>query len=307
MISQVSGVLVKESKLVASDKRTYEVFDFDSWGDLLEYADKRESFYCGGGGGGVPASRREGYDRIEFTGTESWQQAYDLAVFGWKDGSVRAGKLSSALVERIGSLVERFHVHLEHVGIDFDMPLVLQGQPEHWYNFESTIEHGTGGIVRIVFNNTVSSGVSRDVLIARGAAVAALVELLEVAGKRVEVTLLSANGGQSRHNEKAYVWRTIVKQAGTPLDIDRLTYALAHPSAFRRVFFSVYEGHKEFIEANSWGYGRVIEAPKEMHGDIYIGSAFLYDTQWENPDSATKWILEKLREQGVKLNTPSES
>ena len=287
-------------------QREVKVFTFADWGDLLEYSDKRESKYnISRGYEKTPASRRSakdgGYYEEDWYQTKDFAEALNLAINGWPEGREKANMFSSAIVDKVSSLIEKQDIQYDVTGQDFDIGLVMQGVPECWYMLTSRIVEGTGTRqLRLVFNNCVSAGISTEVMTRKGAAAVALVQCLELAGFRVEIAL--KNGLASSYGQgSSYIFQTVLKDAGQPIDIDRIVYALAHPSAFRRIGFSIFEGDQEFMDAHSSGYGYPAEVPKSMRGDIYIGSSLLGGSQWDSAEATEEWILNELQRQGVKL------
>ena len=291
-------------------EREVKIFTFDSWGSMLEYSDKRISKYPENKYDRTPASRRtattEGYYEEDWYQTKNFEEALDLGINGWPEGREKANIFSSAIVDKVSSLIEKQDIEYDVVGQDFDIGLVMQGVPECWYTLTTRIVDGQGSRqLKLVFNNCVSAGIDTEVMTRKGAAAVALIQCLELAGFRVEVSI--KNGLASGYQQGAsYIFQCVLKEASQPVDIDRIIFALAHPSAFRRIGFSIFEGDKEFMDAHSSGYGYPAECPREMRGDIYIGSSLLGGVQWETEEATQKWILGELRRQGIKLIVPDE-
>ena len=250
-------------------KRTVKVFTFASWGEMIEYSDKRESKFpvAGRYGDNIPASRRPNEDYYGGGGkgwyeSKDFAEALDLAINGWAEGREKANLFSEAIVDKVSSLIEKQDIEYDVVGQDFDIGLVNQGVPECWYTLTTRIIDGQGTRqLRLVFNNCVSAGISTEVMTRKGAAAVALIKCLELAGFRVEVWL--RNGIADSYGQgSAYIFECMLKEASQPVDIDRIVFALAHPSSFRRIGFSIFEGDKEFMDAHSSGYGYPAEVPK---------------------------------------------
>jgi hypothetical protein len=278
---------------------------FESWGDFVNFSATRKPASCIGSH--IPASRKtgdDGYmDRAKWTGTRDFAEAQKLAIEGWPEGASQVKALAEALLNKVTTLIERQQIQYDVTGNDFDISLVNEGIPECWYRFETDeVQSGAGTkIIRFTFNCCASAGVSAEVLIARGSAAAALVEALEYAGFRVEITLYDSVGYNNRKSQLCS--KIPVKEANQPLDRDRLAFTLAHPSVLRRLCFGAWEGHEEFMQHEfRSGYGNVIDITKEEQGDVHISSAHLNSVQWSNPESAVEWILEELKRQGVNLS-----
>jgi hypothetical protein len=249
---------------------------------------------------------------VKFTSMPNTQDSPDfpttlrMAEDGFTKGADSARKLANPLFDKVSSLIERSMPVYDVEGITFDVARVLENEPESWMRFENTIIEGKGNrVIRILFNMSASGGVNTSVIAAKGAVVSALIELLEYSGVRCEVWAAdySVSGGYS------IPLRILVKQADQNLDMGRIMYAIAHPSALRRLFF-------RFIEtcpADMWswfsvGYGMVKEfSGAELDGiDLYVSGSSSSDVQWQDTASAEKWIIASLKAQGVHLNTEGE-
>jgi hypothetical protein len=75
-------------------------------------------------------------------------------------------------------------------------------------------------------------------IINRGAAVVALIDKIQSEGQRVELIAFCHIAG--RRNDRL-IMAVTVKRPEEPIDMDRVAFALAHPSMLRRAFFRVVE------------------------------------------------------------------
>ena len=267
------------------DKRLpKKLIEFGSWGELIDYAAR------------VPTvtAKSEQHSRFvrddDWYGTPDFPAALNLALNGWTDAETKARTLSSVLFNKVSSLVEHDYPVSDIEGVDIEMGAYTRGEPECWTRFEKVMEEGEGKIARIVFNGFFSAGINHDVIIARGAAVAALVDLLEYSGTRCEVIY------HCPFNDPIH-FRTLIKSADQPLDLSRLMFAVGHPSMFRRIMFSALE-HNPERESLSL-YGLPYELHESQRGDVYLGCAGFPDVQWKDTESAQAWIIAELKSQGV--------
>lgn len=271
--------------------RQYRDSRFDTWSEWVDYcaSDRvRQSNF----------SREHG---CSFTKTYSFEEAVKLAHDGWADGATDIEKFSGPLFDRVSQLVERASVVYDVEGIGIDTARYLDGEPECWQKWETTVIEGFGSrVIRLAFNFATSSGISTEVITAKGAAVAALVQLLEYSGYSVEVSAVEGAETSGYRDE----CRVIVKQADQFLDMPRLAFALAHPAMLRRLWFSYVEMQPAYfrnaVEQGS-GYGLPVELKDKSTYDIYVPKTLWTEPQWKIPESATKWILDNLKAQGVTL------
>lgn len=269
---------------------------FDSWFEFVEFGKNRKK-----SSNSHESSRNVGNDH--FTGTNNFQEAVELAENGWADGRKKITGLSNALLNKVTQLIQREEIRFDVTGNDFDIALVNQGVPECWMRFENTeVQSGTGHkVVRMSYNCAASAGISTEVITARGAAACALIEALEYAGFRVEVTLYQSVDSRHVTPKPYYTIKTLLKPADQQLDIDKLAFAIMHPSTLRRFMFAVEESSEQFFKDTSC-YGHPADLTKDQKGDIYIAHSYLGELQWTSPKVATDWILSELRKQGVILS-----
>jgi hypothetical protein len=269
----------------ANESNPAEVLiEFLTWGELLEYAQREPQVSA--------ATSREYAIRDDWFGA-SWEGALKLAFEGWHEAEQKARAISEPLFDKISTLIQKDSIVYDVEGIGIDIGEYVKGEPECWQRIETHIVQGQGNrILRLVMNGFFSAGVKQDVIIARGATVAALVELLEYAGNRVEVVWhCPFNRGAD--------FRAIVKAADQDLDMGRLMFAMAHPAMFRRIGFACLEQiPSQWISS----YGSPTELHESVHkADIYLPCMGYGDRQWTSPEFAQKYILDKIKEQGVSI------
>jgi hypothetical protein len=245
-------------------------------------------------------SSRDGDAR--FRGTRDFAEALKLAREGWAEGRAEVERLRAALVGTlVGQLRQQEYV-LDVQGLVMDMGLVTEGQPECWLDTRDTDERRTGGrIVRVHLNGVVSANIEHDVIRARGAAVAALCDLLEAAGRRVELTISYALSTLPR-KRVAMLVTVPVKQADEPLQVDQLAFMLMHPSALRRVAFSTWEClpadmRRALHIPGCYGFPKTAN----LEADIDVPSGPGWEKQWRNVGQAKQWLETSLRSQGIEL------
>ena len=285
---------MKESRV--NDGKTLLV-EFDSWGDWLEYSRlalpknvyhdssiKTDSFYQ------------------EFTLTPNYDKAIELALVGWEEKVNEARTLSELLINKILDHMAVPTIHYDVEGIDFDMSRVHQGEPECWYRFEEHVTENEGdAVVRIVINNMASCGVETDTIIKRGAVIAALVETLEYAHRRVELVSHSPFAAFDDDGKKAAAeFKIMVKTASQPLDLARLMFMSGHPSMLRRLLFHALEMNvPEHTKCGSC-YGYPTDLSKADQGNVYFGKLhYGQNDRWlRDPEG---FIIEQLQAQGVEV------
>lgn len=270
--------------------------DFESWGDLIDRAEAPSTM-----ADRDRSSRQQSTYRSEFTMTRDFAEALKLARDGWHEGTDRAAKRADLVCDKLGSRMMRDDFYFQTTGIMFDVDRVLQNEPECWLNYEQVNVDAPGRILRLVYNPSTSSAVSTDVLLHKGATVAALVSLLERANFRVQVDLAWCGEGD---RGISFQMLCTIKRPDQDADMSRLVFAFAHPAMLRRILFSVRETLPASDRVPLRTPGRAMkptEAPVELQGDIYIGCSNSECVAWSSERSSQRWIEAKLKEQGITL------
>lgn len=234
-------------------------------------------------------------------GTNSHADAVDLARYGWVEGAQLLERFSDAAYENLASLVILPTIRYAEVpGMDVDIERYLEGEPACWRETVDVSHEGPGRAVRLVYNLAASAAVATRTLMAKGAAVAGLVSLLELSGQRTEVIVTYVVDVGS----KAFELNVKLKAADETADPSALAFGLAHPAMGRRLMLAVLESLPEEIRTGTQlspgsTYGYPGEASDQ--GDIYIGSSTYGDVRWKDEQSAARWVVKMLAEQGVSL------
>lgn len=285
-------------KLKAKDGRERgEHVVCETWGDLLSFVQgpRDKCLYR--------SSQNKSTNRDDWTMTKDFPSAIKLATDGWRKGTDAVNRISQRLEAKLIHKIVREDVNYDVEGMGFDVSRYLSGEPEHWVQqVESDLAENSHRHVRVVCNVAVSCGISTQVIQARGAAMAALIEMLEYAGHRVELWVCASGSDKyspNSHADAVIVASVKVKAYDQPIDPARLAFALCHPSMFRRVFFSAWE-HTSPATQKLMGSCYSYPCDYDLHdGAIYVGKALLGEVQWTSPEGAEAWILGQLAAQGV--------
>lgn len=198
----------------------------------------------------VPARQDSSSSRQQRTGPDPWhgtntfEQAVEIARRGWPEGAAKALELRAAVESAVRDLINArsttytFDVAGEYV----DVGRFLSGEPECFGTESTDFGSNSRPVVKIVANLAASGAVSPESLFVRGAAIVAAIDVLEALGRRVEVWIAKGSGVQ-RTGGRVHETHVLVKRADQPLDIDRLGFAVAHPACLRRLCFSIMEQH----------------------------------------------------------------
>lgn len=229
------------------------------------------------------------YD-LKFYGNATWEQAVDMALHGWKEG-----------VSDIGNRLDMINQHEDLIttgyqwdvtGDLFDVGTMLTGQPEHWLQPET---EPAPRIIRVGVNCNFSHRVTSDQITNRGAAIVALIDKLQQNPRNiVELTVLTKVQrirGTSQKGKSTSVELRI--NIGTsPLDLDGITFIIAHPSFLRRLFLATCEVTLDDTDCGA--YGSVIESDRAGF-DLFFGQDDM--SNFYDIDSSAQWVQRQLEQQ----------
>lgn len=271
-----------------SSDRTFhsltEYVEFGKGRDKSEFnsSDKQDDFYT------------------EWNGSASLAEAQELTT-GWHEGAARIRR-ASVTVKPKGRAARRETVLREVGPGGLSMGNYLSGHPQPYVVIQPTANarSGKGKIFKLVVNITASAIVDKKVIERRGAAIVALAQALESAGRRVEITAVLA---VKSYGDSKITHRIKVKESFQKLHIPTLAFALAHPSMLRRIGFAAMEAEPADVRRAlnvPGGYGTPanVTAPE---GALYLPMMYGGEPQWKTVESATEWVTAQAKAQGVTL------
>ena len=202
----------------------------------------------------------------DFTGTENYEEASKLATQGWAEGRKRLIE-SKKDISFAGSCKSLDPAPFFDVaGDECDVARFLEGEPENMveYQFDYT-DKPANKVQKITLDICASAFTSNDVFPRVGACVLMIADALEGAGYRVEVEVCQTSTGSKFNGQ----WKTLLKPADQPLDLNSLAFWSMHPSALRRFWFALYE--RDVPEKKqSRGYGSTTRMKAETEDEIVI-------------------------------------
>jgi hypothetical protein len=280
---------VRSDRMTVDESRSRYRVHYDSVPAMVSHLD--QGFYRHG-------DSRDG--SYSFTDTSTWQEATALALEGWEEGRKRVADMREQLAAKLGAYLPEPTIMFDTSGFEVDVASFVAGEPEHMMTYVDV--EGGKRQVHIVSNMVVSGSVGTEKMLIRGAMVAALVDALESVGHRVRLTVGAWVAVDGMHQGDTLGITTTVKQEHEPLDMERLAFAGAHPSMFRRLVFAAMEAMPDDLRTKYRVPGRYSYPGRPDHlddkGDIFIGDVVLPSTTSE----ALEQTLTMLRAAGVELN-----
>lgn len=242
-----------------------------------------------------------------FTGTQTLQDAIDLARKGWTGGNHAIAKLKAEIEKALEGQVPVPEREYGVRGNTVHLGRYMQGRPDC---IGKRVDRGRRrdsslpSIVHIVCNVSASQGITGTPLLMRGAAIIVLVDLLARFHIACSIELVSSwTTSVVRPDAPRLEFKLPLKHESDNVNIGKLAYFLGHPSSVRRIIFAAMEqepiGHRM-----RWGIGRDmggygLPATSDWQGDLYI-DRILTANDW-GEDFAIAWLKNQLIKQGINL------
>lgn len=237
----------------------------------------------------------------DFTGTETWEEAFELFKFGdnelYKKFQDQRAKIN--IDKLLGNAVRKQKYVNRHYGCVPNVPAYLIGNPLNMINPEiGKISHK---VINIFLSVGVPWHVEKEDIMRTGIIYLSVIELLEKAGYRCN--LYAGVTASSTRAEYLYVR---IKTDREPLNIKKLVFPLAHPSMLRRIFF-------KWVEVNDYdydmtgGYGHndgedtIRCRMNELYKEDYILWTYNNITKQGHEVKKIEQIIEDLKEKGIEL------
>jgi len=222
---------------------TYNV----SWDECMSDMDRQPNE-----GWDFTSTSKSGPDCENHYGTRTFADAVQLAINGWDEGrEAMASSVQFAKAKQ--STFKRPDWEYGVAGQRACIPSYCAGVPNHMVYMDDTSNRNAMPIVKIYADIGATVGTNSSAMINKGSAIVALVDQIEQAGQRVELIACQRSATRGCAYDEQHVFIT-VKGADELLDLDRVAFAMAHPSMLRRINFRIMEFlYPEYVD----GYGSV--------------------------------------------------
>jgi hypothetical protein len=223
---------------------------FDSLGEFMARAEQ------------VPYdSMWAGTDRVG--GVPSFADAVRMARHGWSDVRPQVDAMTDSIVGDIrDTIISSPRVVYDQVGIHPDMEAVFAGDPDFMMRLAFDHVAGSDQVVRLLVDTGANSLTSGEAMLKRAASISALVDVLAMANRQVDLFITSPVTFTSR-SQRVHNMIVHLHHAGDPLDVDSLMFALGHPAFHRYLWFS----HRHQDGVNS-GMGSSIDVTPQLAEDV---------------------------------------
>ena len=241
---------------------------FNSPLEFLEWATHSESPWTG-----RLSSRETDSDARDFTGTANYDEAYQLAKFGWKEGLDRLAEqvqVAAKLSPQAPNRRKRFDVagHSPHT------PRAAAGEPFAMATRGKDFKQKP--IIKIRTNYGYLGNVDTSRVMRWGAAICSYIQTLEKAGFSTQLDAFN----EVSSTGPSISFQFPLKKAGQPLSLSNVVFWWGHPSAQRRISFS----GRERLDVERWysgGYGRTAVITPPEPGVLFLNIDDARDTMEE--------------------------
>jgi len=213
----------------------------------------------------------------QWTGTAGPAANLALMTHGWPEGTRRIVAGVSALTAAQDDLSPQWAMDV--CGAFPDVGAYLAGDIEHMHSPD--MELAAPPVLRLFVPGAYPSEIDPWQVENFGIALLTLIDSLERDGRQIELVwqMSAACTKPARKNSKKRVFtgqppccvQVTLKHAGEHMDLDRLAYAIAHPSMLRRSSFAVMEQFFEFAALGD-NFGSPMDYPEEAKDpdSVYI-------------------------------------
>lgn len=226
-------------------------------------------------------------------GIKDLDHALQLAEQGWAEGTERARRLGMALSEPLQTLgleglteVEEYDV----TGASVDVGLYCEGEPECMVDFIEN-EAPRSRVVKLYVQINCLASVRAETIMRRGVAIAAIIDALEERGLQIEVWAVDCTrtwGSPPETGDRDHLLRMAcqVKEAGQPMPLDRIAFAIGHPGFYRTISFA----QRRRVSGNANGNTETLPQDVREPGELVIPNLEPRDNGTFNSDeSAAEW------------------
>lgn len=188
--------------------------------------------------------------RDEFTGTHTYDEATQLALYGDRDSMNKVQVCTTKMKAESKTNEQRTQNRVVRcvAGSRPCVPAAILGQPNSMYRRMNNKVNKP--VVNVFYNMAASCSVDADEIVRAGAKLAQAIQIVERSGVRVN---LFAGSAGTTHGQVGTMYIKI-KDSAKDFDLLRMSYILINPSFLRRHYFRWVETKPE-LNARHWGAG----------------------------------------------------
>lgn len=253
---------------------------FDSLADLVQWVEDHPNLHS-----------REG--REQWAGTKDVGDAITLARDGWHDVRKIVDTIRHDVLSRVRDIMQLEIVpDMGVAGGPVDVGTWLNGDPMCHFTFPLEQVNAPRKVLRVLMDPGASARYGATWMANRAGAIAALLEVLQLAGHSLEVMI--ASPVTDVIPGAVHTPLITAHKAGTMCDIDALMYACGHPSMLRRLIFATR------AKFNRRDMGHTASFPRDLLDEVDADVVLNRDEHREygEPDAGRdplEWVVWNLK------------
>lgn len=183
--------------------------------------------------------QRHNYGGATWAGAASLSDAVVICKDGWDGGRKVVEPIVASLQSSLKQVARDIAPLMQYdvAGAYPDMGRFMEGEPECMVQFMPNPDQTSGQVCRVLIDCGANAHYTSEWMTKRAGAVTALVQVLTMVGKSVEIWIASpVDIGSKRHDTLV-----CVNNAGSVLNADDIAFALGHPAMLRQMIFACRE------------------------------------------------------------------
>lgn len=206
----------------------------------------------------IEESHNTGSSAKEFTGSESYEEANNMALNGWDYGAAEVNKI---MIERAENYEHVKRLTIDYIGCIPCVPAYLSGSPANMIAIKKRPTNKP--VITVCYNSAVGYNVAAEAITKAAAKLLNVIRGLEAGG--VAINLFACSFSRSNDSAETETLAVKIKDSKEPFNVLNMAYPLIHPSFLRRQGFAFTERNGGKYKA--WhGYGLTIRDREKMQG-----------------------------------------
>ena len=248
-------------KIIRSNQQYRRIQKFYEWEQFLNWVDWSGKTYR-------RASHRIGDKNYKYSRTSTFQDAMDLARYGWAEGVSKIQQFEKLDLPTHETFMQNYDIQTAYsvAGGSVNIGRYLAGMPDCMRHMRMINNHALPSRVQKIIIISNSSGrVLADDILKYGYKIYQIIEALEMANIQTDITLAySAKNYNTEQISDYCFYETYIKikKAEDVLCPEKILFCVAHPAMFRRLVLSENERNSfairmtyRFYEDGAPGYG----------------------------------------------------
>ncbi len=250
-----------EPEIIRSNQQYRRIQKFYEWEQFLNWVDWSGKKYR-------RASHRIGDKNYKYSLTSTFQDAMDLARYGWAEGVSKIQQFEKLDLPTHETFMQNYDIQTAYsvAGGSVNIGRYLAGMPDCMRHMRMINNHALPSRVQKIIIISNSSGrVLADEILKYGYKIYQIIEALEMANIQTDITLAySAKNYNTEQISDYCFYETYIKikKAEDVLCPEKILFCVAHPAMFRRLVLSENERNSfairmtyRFYEDGAPGYG----------------------------------------------------